>query len=189
MARTGVYVAFHGGGTTDPTAPHSDIKHYNMMKAWHDNKKIDFSFSNSHDRTGSVRDSSLKATLERALKTRLLESKSLVLITSPNTRRDTDWVEFEIKYAADDCQIPIICAYPNQRVLTSTAGVRHLWPDSLARRIDADKVKTLHVPFLLEPLKAAINTFSVHNPPNYAQTCYTEEAYRGWGISENYQRI
>ncbi len=185
--RSGVYVAFHGGGTTDPTA--SDIRYYNTMKMWHEHHDIEFSFSNSHNRTASVRDSSLKATLARALKTRLLNSKVLVLIITSTTRQDTDWVPFEIRYAIDECGLPVICAYPNQRVITGTDHLEYLWPDDLAARIRSDTARTVHVPFLLAPMKAAIDTYSVHNLPHWTRTWFTDTAYRGWGISESYQRI
>ena len=71
--RNGTYVAFHAGGTSDPTA--SDIKYYNTMKMWDANKTIDFKFTDSHDKTSAVRDSSKRATLERALMARLHDSK------------------------------------------------------------------------------------------------------------------
>lgn len=56
--RNGTYIAFHANGTTDPTA--SDIKFYNLMKAWTNKTDDDFSFINSHEKTASVRDSSKK---------------------------------------------------------------------------------------------------------------------------------
>jgi hypothetical protein len=76
--RNGTYVAFHAGGTTDPTA--SDIRYYNTMKMWSPNKKVDFTLINSHEKTSVVRDSSSKKTLRRSLVTRLKNSKHMVLI-------------------------------------------------------------------------------------------------------------
>lgn len=178
--RSGVYVAFHAGGTTDPTA--SDIKYYNMMKGWQEHKNIDFSFSNSHDRTPSVRDTSLKATLEARLITRLRNSKVLLLITSSATRLDTDWVPFEIRYAIDDCKLPVIVAYPHYRSVVGVNHLAHLWPDDLASRIRSDRVRTLHVPFKLAPLKEAIDTYSVHNPPPHTMSWFLEGSYRKWGL-------
>ena len=78
--RNGVYVAFNGCGTTDPTE--SDIKYFNLMKAWAENEDIDFSFSNSHDKTYAVMDSSLKATLKARLLERMRNSKSMLLSTA-----------------------------------------------------------------------------------------------------------
>jgi hypothetical protein len=72
--RSGTYIAFHAGGTSDPTA--SDIKYYRMLKAWHEHDNIDFKFVNSHEKVASVRDSSTKETLRRSLKERLNNTKS-----------------------------------------------------------------------------------------------------------------
>ena len=83
--RNGTYIAFHAGGTTDPTK--SDIRHYNMLKGWAANKHIDFTFVNSHYKTGSVRDSSSFATLTRNLRERLDNSKQfLIFITEINKK-------------------------------------------------------------------------------------------------------
>ena len=107
--RNGTYIAFHAGGTMDPTA--SDIKCYRMLKAWHEHDDIEFEFINSHDKVAGVRDTSTKATLRRSLVERLNKSKNMVLIIGSTTRLDTDWVPFEIGYAVDACKIPIIAAY------------------------------------------------------------------------------
>jgi antiphage defense system Thoeris ThsB-like protein len=56
--RSGTYIAFHAGGTTDPTA--SDIKYYRLLKAWHENDDIEFRFVNSHEKVAGVRDTSTK---------------------------------------------------------------------------------------------------------------------------------
>lgn len=61
MNRTGTYVAFDGLGQTDPTK--SDFRYYSILQAWNANKNIDFKLTNSHEKTYSVRDTSLKATL------------------------------------------------------------------------------------------------------------------------------
>ena len=76
--RNGTYVAFHAGGVTDPTK--SDIKYYNLLKSWDAHKNIDFTLINSHEKTNAVRDSSSKETLKKVLKTRLNNSKHLLLI-------------------------------------------------------------------------------------------------------------
>ncbi len=129
--RTGVYVAFHAGDTTDPTE--SDIRYYNMLQAWNKNKDVDFSFINSHEKTAAVRDSSKKSTLFDRLKERLRKSKNMVLIIGQTTRGDTDWVPAEIEYAVDTCEIPIIAAYPDFEYILAPEKLSYLWPDKLAR--------------------------------------------------------
>lgn len=107
--RNGTYIAFHANGKTDPTA--SDMKYYQLLKAWTQRQDDDFSFINSHEKTASVRDSSLRETLRSRLVTRLKNSKHLLLIIGETTREDTDWVPFEIRYAVDECNIPVIAVY------------------------------------------------------------------------------
>ena len=59
--RTGTYVAFDGLGETDPAK--SDFRYYATILAWSANKNIEFSLTNSHEKTYAVRDSSSKTTL------------------------------------------------------------------------------------------------------------------------------
>jgi len=46
--RNGTYVAFHASGTTDPTV--SDIRYYNLIKAWTEREDDDFSIINTTTR-------------------------------------------------------------------------------------------------------------------------------------------
>lgn len=177
--RTGIYVMFHAGGTTDPTA--SDIKYYNTLKMWDSHKHHDFSFTNSHDKTNAVRDSSKRETLRKALVTRLNVSKSVLLIATETTRNDTDWVPFELEYAIEKCGLPIIIAYPDHGAITNNIP-RQFWPDKLQEHVRADTVKTLNIPFLQKPITDALDSFSVQNPPKYTVTTYTEAKYREWGL-------
>src|SRR6266508_3153815 len=108
--RTGTYVAFHANGMTEPTE--SDIKYYNLLKAWDVRKDNDFSLTDSHEKTGAIQSYSQGDTIARHLRTRLLRSKNMVLIVGKTTKEDTDWVPLEIRYAIDECHIPIIAAYP-----------------------------------------------------------------------------
>lgn len=179
--RSGTYVAFHAGGTSDPTA--SDIKYYNTMKMWDANKAIDFKFTDSHDKTSAVRDSSKRATLERALTSRLNDSKNFIIILTVRTKSDTDWVPFEIRHAVDNCGIPIIAAYPDYRSVVQPSALRKYWPSALATRIDSGSAKVIHIPFVKDPILAAISQFSVHSElPNGSQSFYSVEAQRNWGL-------
>lgn len=181
--RNATYVAFHAGGTTCPTDLESDIKYYNLMKAWSTNKSIEFSFINAHDKTSAVRDTSKRATLERSLKERLNNSKNVVLITTVITSMDTDWVPFEIQYAIDNCNLPIIAAYPDYRAVLAPDALSWLWPEALKARIDNQLAKVIHIPFSREPLLDAIDQFSAHNTSlDGGQYCYDATAHRNWGL-------
>src|SRR4051812_7902693 len=118
------------------SAPVLPIRYYNLLKAWHVREENDFEFVNSHDKTSSVRDSSKRATLEASLKTRLLRSKNMILIIGKTTKLDNDWVPFEIRYAIDECEIPIIVAYTDYSSILNPPSHRAEWPAALEYRID-----------------------------------------------------
>jgi len=179
--RNGTYIAFHAGGTTDPTA--SDIRYYRLLKAWHEHDRIDFKFINSHDKASSVRDSSKKETLRRSLVERLNNSRNMVLIIGPTTQYDTDWVPFEIAYAVDRCKIPLIAAYTDYTAVLHPQSLSYLWPTALSSRITSRTVSALHVPFNQKALNDAITYFDVSNPPRSSLEFYSREAHRSFGIN------
>jgi hypothetical protein len=179
--RNGTYIAFHADGTNVPTD--SDIKYYNLMKAWTEKEDDDFHMINSHEKTSAVRDSSKKETLRTRLKERLKNSKHMVLIISPTTKNDTDWVPFEIEYAIDECDIPIIVAYTDFESILAPNLLSNLWPASLKKRIDNGTASCIHIPFKKTPLKDAISQFSHKNKPNGGGLgYYSREAYTSFGI-------
>lgn len=179
--RNGTYIAFHANGTKEPTE--SDIRYYNLLKAWHVRSDNDFYFINSHDKTGAVRDSSKRSTLQASLKERLRNSKNMLLIIGQTTKEDTDWVPFEIRYAIDDCAIPVIAAYPSYEYIMAPDQLSHLWPDALAVRIRNTKAHVIHVPFKQEPLKDAVSQFSHdHYPKGGGFGHYSRETYQSWGL-------
>lgn len=179
--RNGTYVAFHAQGTADPSA--SDMKYYNLLRAWHVREEVDFSFSNSHEKTAAVRDTSSRATLRARLAERLRNSKNMLLILGPSTRLDTDWVPFEIEYAVDTCKIPIIAAYPDYSCIVRPQDLYSLWPYALATRIQAGSAHVIHVPFKKGPLTHAVTTFSHQNfPLGGGLGIYDEQSYRHWGL-------
>lgn len=179
--RNGTYVAFHANATKQPTE--SDMKYYRLMEAWSVRPGDAFRFINSHDKASAVRDSSKRATLEASLKTRLLNSKNMILILGETTKEDTDWVPFEIRYAIDQCEIPIIAAYPGRGPIMMPNQLSHLWPKALDVRIRNGSAHVIHIPFLKLPLAAAASQFSHLKYPNGGGLgSYSREAYRSWGL-------
>jgi len=122
--KNGTYVAFHAEGISIPTD--SDIKYYNLLKSWTKKTDDDFSMINSHEKTAAVRDSSTRYTLRSRLVTRLKNSKHLLLIIGDTTKNDTDWVPFEIRYAVDECDIPIIAAYVGYKFILNPVARKSL---------------------------------------------------------------
>lgn len=178
--RNGTYVAFHANGTDVPAD--SDIKYYNLMKAWTEKSDDDFTMINSHEKASSVRDSSKRATLRASLQERLRNSKNMVLIIGDTTRFDTDWVPFEIEQALDTYEIPIVATYTKYESILAPAELHPWWPKTLADRINNTTAKVIHIPFKKEPLKAAIDQFDHNNLPSGPLTYYVRDAYIGWGL-------
>lgn len=178
--RNGTYIAFHAGGTTDPTA--SDIRYYRMLKAWHEHDNIEFEFINSHDKVAAVRDSSKRETLRRSLIERLNKSRNMVLIIGSTTKFDTDWVPFEIAYAVDQCKIPIIATYTGFSSIFRPDLLSALWPAAFAQRINNGTVRAMHIPFKQKAIDDAITQFDHHNLPLSALWFYSLAAHRSFGI-------
>lgn len=178
--RTGTYVAFHANGMKEPTE--SDIKYFNLLKAWNVRIDNDFAFIDSHEKTGAIRSYSSREIIARHLKARLLRSKNMILVIGQTTKEDTDWVPMEIRYAVDECAIPIIAAYPGYKYIMAPAEIAPLWPEPLAVRIRDQRAHVIHVPFRREPLMDAVGQFNHNNYPVGAGLgYYNESAYRAWG--------
>ena len=180
--RNGTYVAFHANGTDEPA--NSDIKYYNLIKAWTAKTDDAFTMVNSHDKASAVRDSSKRLTLRASLLERLRNSKNFVLIIGKTTRFDTDWVPFEIQQAVDEYEIPIIAAYTGYDWIMAPAQLSELWPKALTDRINNSSARAIHIPFRKESLKAAIDQFDVNNPPTGPLVYYNRDAYVSWGLIE-----
>ncbi|WP_368085190.1 TIR domain-containing protein [Vibrio splendidus] len=184
--RNGTYIAFHANGLTDPTA--TDIKFYNLMKAWTNKKDDDFSLINSHEKNSAVRDSSKKATLRARLVARLNNSKHLVLILGETTKNDTDWVPFEIEHAIDKCGLPVIVVYTSSIFDTNYAvrdpnALSHYWPKSLKTRIENGSVNAIHIPFRKDALTDAISQFNISKQPSGGgYGIYNEQANKSFGL-------
>jgi hypothetical protein len=178
--RTGTYIAFHANGIREPTE--SDIKYYNLLKAWNIRDNNNFTFVDSHEKTSAIQSSSNRETIERHLKRRLLRSKNMILIIGQTTKEDTDWVPMEIRYAVDQCEIPIIAAYPGYNSIMAPAQLSQLWPQALSVRIRDGKARVIHIPFRKEPLIDAVSRFTHNNYPlGGGLGYYNESTYRSWG--------
>ncbi|WP_301109380.1 TIR domain-containing protein [Sporosarcina sp.] len=163
--RNGVYVAFDGQGTTNPTK--SDIRYYNLLNSWVSGEH--FSYIDSHQKTRSVRDSSKEETLKRVLRERLSDSKVMLLILSDETNYDRGFLNYEIEQSLDRYKLPLIIAYPdtNTPIENQWAKLEKRWPRALkARLADSnvdDSLSVLHVNFTKENIISALSHMSVHN--------------------------
>jgi hypothetical protein len=177
--RNGTYVAFHAEGTSNPAQ--SDMKYFNTLKMWDSNKSFEFSFNDSHEKGGQVRNTSTNDTLEARLKERLRNSKNMILIIGETTKDDTDWIPLEIEYAVDTCEIPIIAAYPGYDCITKPEDLSPLWPKALKDRINNGIAHVIHVTFRKEAILDAITQFTHEKLPTDGKNYYTKQTYINWG--------
>jgi hypothetical protein len=178
--RNGTYVAFNGMGTTDPTK--SDMKYYGLLQLWDKSHHHDLTFSDSHDKTYSVQDSSHIDTLKARLLSRLKDSKHLLLIATENASINRGLLNWEIEKAVEVYKIPIIVAYPGYEKITLPFLLKDRWPDKLKDYIEKDIVKTIHIPFKQVIINEALDKYSVHSPPSYTVTIFKDEFYAKHGI-------
>ncbi|KKO89197.1 hypothetical protein AAW12_24040 [Sphingobacterium sp. Ag1] len=179
--RNGTYVAFHANGTNYPLD--SDIRYYNIIKAWSGRTSDDFTIVNSHDKTGAVRDTSSKETLRRSLKERLNNSKNMILIIGETTKNDDDWVPFEIEYAVDTCKIPLIITYVDVSTpIYDCTPLLSKLPAALRTRIADRTASAIHIPFNKNALKDALRFTFNFKPNGYGKGVYSEQAYKNFGM-------
>ncbi|MFR2886635.1 MAG: TIR domain-containing protein [Clostridium butyricum] len=177
--RNGIYVAFNGCGTAVPTK--SDIKYYDLLKAWEKNKNIDFSFIDSHSKTCQVRDDSLTTTLISRLNERLRNSKLLFLIVTENTKYGSKIVRHEITKSIDDLNLPIVVAYTNKEIVKHvTDNMKEQLPYVLKTRINSNSTKILFIPFKLNAIKNAFNCFGINDIKDKPNDIYVYSDVDSW---------
>lgn len=165
--RNGIYAAFDGQGTTNPTE--SDIKYFRLLKIWAQEKEEDFRYTDSHEKTSAVRDSSKKETLQRVLRERLSHSKVMFLILSHDTNFDRGFLNYEIEKALDTYSLPLIIAYPNikdTKITNQWSALEARWPKALKQRLNDSSrkdISCLHIHFNKEMAKRALGHMTVHD--------------------------
>lgn len=87
----------------------TDIREYNLMKAWKENDNIDFNFYNAHD-LNVISSSSSEEQIKRKLKERLNNTKQAIVLVGKNTKNLYTFVRWEIEVALE-MDIPIIAVY------------------------------------------------------------------------------
>ncbi len=170
--RNGTYVAFDGQGEACPA--NSDYKYFNTLKMWQNSNRIDFNFVNSHEKTYGVRDSSSEATLKSRLRERMRNSKNMLVIVSDDTNYDRGLLNWEIKTAVEDYNLPIIVAYTGETSFCYlTDRLIQKLPKKLREYVMSDAAKIAHIIFNKEKIKDAIDYYGVNsNKPFNSRTVY-----------------
>ena len=105
-------------------------------------------------------------------------------ILTADTKSDTDWLPFEIAHAVDECQMPIIAAYPDYDSILAPAQLSNYWPQALASRIKNGTARVIHIPFKIPTVLDAVDQFDVGNTdyPTNGYGFYSREAHVQWGL-------
>ncbi len=178
--RTATYFGFDGLGKSNPAD--SDFRYYSTVQAWAAGKNIDFTFVNSHEKAGSVRDTSKLATLKASIQQRLRASKNMVVILSSDTRKSGSLLSYEIEKAVDDYNLPLIVAHTGYKTVNNPYGFSARWPTTLKTRIDNETAKAIHIPFKKTAILESIRRFSVNGEKlNGTLMHFTKETYKKWG--------
>jgi hypothetical protein len=179
--RTGTYVAFDGLGETDPTK--SDFRYYSTLQMWCANTNIEFSLTNSHEKTDAVRDTSKRATLYARIQERLRASKNMLVILTAKTRHRGSVLSYEIEQAIDTYNIPLIIAYPEYLTILNVDALSSLWPEALSSRINKTGIEAIHIAFSKDCILDAITRFYVNGEHlSNGKNHYTRETYQQWGL-------
>ena len=153
------------------------------LQSWLKNEPLKFTSRRTNALFFKAGSSFTNKELIRNIVIQLRASKNCVLILSKDTRRK-DIIPFEITYAIDDCQLPLIIVYPDYQTVTAPTTLAKYWPKELRKRIGASTTKGLHIPLSEEPARDAMLRFHINSretwPNGYCH--YKAEAFREWGI-------
>lgn len=123
----------------------TDMKKYEEMIEWKENKQIAFNFHNAHD-LNNLRTGSNESTIKTKLRERFKNSKLMIVLVGNHTKHLFKFVRWEIEYALEN-DIPIIVANLN--------GKRQM-DDGLCPPILKNEL-ALHVCFNQEVLNRCMN--------------------------------
>lgn len=123
----------------------TDMRWYQLMKAWKENDNIAFDFQNAHE-INNLRDGSSEETIKRKLRERLANTMVLVVLIGNNTRNLYKFVRWEIEYALEK-NIPIVAVN-----LNGTKSIDYnLCPPVLKNEL------AIHIPFGQKIMNQALN--------------------------------
>jgi len=177
--RASTYVASYANPAKEPEV--TDTHYLELMKAWGVREDGNFILTDSREKAEARGHVRLREFTERHLRMRLDNAKNMVLVIGETTREDHEWIPLEIRYAVDDCEIPIIAAYPGHEVILDPTELAPFWPAALAKRIREGTARVIHIPFRLEALRDAIAQFGPAKRPQSGLSFYDLDTYRGWG--------
>ena len=123
----------------------SDIRFYNLMKAWKENGTHPFNFHNAHD-LNNLRQNTSDEQIYKKLLERLKNTKVMIVLIGGKTKNLYKFVRWEIEYAIDT-DLPIIAVNLNKKNKMDNELCPPILKDKLA----------IHVPFYQSNINYALN--------------------------------
>ncbi len=148
--RPRVYVGFDAARSKNPAA--SDLKYYFLLRAWLARGALASSFDDVHADAPPGRPADMRRELQR----RLQRSDRLLLILGPRSAGSAGWLDWEIGYAIDECQLPVLCTYPGRAAVDPLRGHPAWWPAPLRHAVHASAVPVRHARFRPADLAQAL---------------------------------
>lgn len=177
--RASTYVTSYANPAKEPDV--TETHYLELLKAWRVRADGNFTFTDGREKGEARREVRLREFTERHLRMRLDNARNMVLVIGETTREDHEWIPLEVRYAVDDCAIPIIAAYPGHEVILDPTELAPLWPAALAKRIREGTAHVIHIPFRMEALRDAIAQFGPAKLPQSGLSFYDLATYQGWG--------
>lgn len=125
----------------------TDIKYYNLMRAWKENEQIAFNFHNAH-KLNDINDSESEISIKRKLEERLDNSKVMIVLVGENTKNLYKYVRWEMQYFVKN-SLPVIAVNLNEKNRCN---------ESLCPAIIRDSL-TIHIPFTQDAINTALNSW------------------------------
>ena len=155
-----------------------DIHCYRLMEAWRDNEHIEFDFLNAHDLT-QARDTSSPETIRRSLRTRLANTKQVVVLGSRKCRSKAgdggSFLFYEIDVISR-LKLPVVIANLN--------GGRSIDRSFIPQRFLDEDYYTMSVSFQSGIIKYALNEYAPRfaTSSNVGPHYYLPSVYTSIGI-------
>lgn len=146
-----VYCAFNAVGAANPSQ--SDIRYFNLLKAWNRRTRGEPAFVDSHALRFSFAIPNRRERLQAELEARLSASDLLLVLLTRRSAMPGSWLPWEVHCALERYRLPVLCVYPEGRPAGPLPGA--FLPVELAGRLGGPFVE--HLPFRKRPVFAALS--------------------------------
>lgn len=156
-----VYCAFNAVGEASPAR--SDIRYFNLLKAWNARHPGGPAFVDSH--AVRYRHAALerRARLQAELESRLAASDVLLAVLTARSVLPGSWLPWELRCGVERFGLPVLCVYPGGVPEGGCPG--GFLPEEVARWLCGPRAS--HLPFRLREVFAALARHRARGEDNF----------------------